>query len=253
MVKNLDGSSKRHTKAQVVNSGGWALAIKIKRHRHFWPTMVADCEKCQRHAPMIHLPTELLSTTTSPYPFMRWAMDIVSPMPPSKQKRYLLIMTDYFTKWVEAESYATIRSLDIQKFVWKNIICRHGLPYEIVTDNGSQFISATFENFCALWKIRLSKSTPRNPQGNGQAEATNKTILDGIKKRLEEKKGVWADELDGVLWSHRTTPRRSTGMTPFSLSHGMEAMSPAEVSIPSLRQLTLTENEELNNSMIIDH
>lgn len=161
-------------------------------------------------------------------------------------------MTDYFTKWVEAESYATIRAPDVQKFVWKNIICRHGLPYEIVTDNGSQFISAPFENFCALWKIRLSKSTPRNPQGNGQAEATNKTILDGIKKRLDEKKGVWADELDGVLWSHRTTPRRSTGMTPFSLSHGMEAMSPAEVSIPSLRQLTLTGDEELNNSMIID-
>ena len=61
-------------------------------------------------------------------------------------------------------------------------ICRHGLPYKIITDNGSQFISLTFKDFCASWKIRLNKSTPRYPQGNGQAEATNKTILAGLKK-----------------------------------------------------------------------
>ncbi|KAF8106166.1 hypothetical protein N665_0146s0012 [Sinapis alba] len=78
--------------------------------------------------------------------------------------------------------------------------------------------------------IRLSFSTPRYPQGNGQAEATNKTIIDGIKKRLDLKKGHWADELDGVLWSHRTTPRSATAKTPFSLAYGVEAMAPAEVN-----------------------
>ncbi|CAA7025869.1 unnamed protein product [Microthlaspi erraticum] len=67
---------------------------------------------------------------------MRWAMDVVGPLK-IPQKRFILIVTDYFTKWVEAESYANIRAEDVEKFVWKNIICRHGLPYEIVTDNGT--------------------------------------------------------------------------------------------------------------------
>ena len=149
---------------------------------------VAKCEQCQRHAPTIHQPTELLRAGVAHYPFMRWAMDIVGPLPTSGQIRFILVMIDYFTKWVEAESYATIRANDVQNFVWKFIICRHGLPYEMITDNGSQFISLTFEDFCASWKIRLNKSTLRYPQGNGQVESTNKTILAGLKERLDTKK-----------------------------------------------------------------
>jgi len=115
---------------------------------------VAKCKKCQTHAPIIHAPTELLQTIAPPYPFMRWTMDIVGPLHASCQKKYLLVMTDYFTKWVEAESYARIQPKDVQNFVWKKIICRHGLPYEIVTDNGSQFTSLQFEGFCAKLRIR---------------------------------------------------------------------------------------------------
>ncbi|KFK24085.1 hypothetical protein AALP_AAs60550U000200 [Arabis alpina] len=162
------------------HSGGKTLAIKIKRHGHFWPTIVNDCvkfsakyERCQRHAPKIHQPTEMLSSVSSPYPFMRWAMDIVGPLHASKQKRFLLVLTDYFSKWVEVEAYASIKDAQVESFVWRNIICHLGLPFEIVTDNGSQFISNRFETFFAKWKIRLSKSTPRHPEGNGQAEAMN--------------------------------------------------------------------------------
>ncbi|XP_013632894.1 PREDICTED: uncharacterized protein LOC106338470 [Brassica oleracea var. oleracea] len=107
----------------------------------------------------------------------------------------------------QPEAYAQVTDKEVRGFVWKNIICRHGLPYEIVTVNGSQFMSGNFKEFCGKWNIRLSPSTPRYPQGNGQAESSNKLNIDGIKKRLDLKKGHWADELDGVLWSHRTTPR----------------------------------------------
>ncbi|KAG7552776.1 Ribonuclease H-like superfamily [Arabidopsis thaliana x Arabidopsis arenosa] len=248
-----------HMGAGGSHSGGRALALQIKKLGFYWPTMISDCkdfaakcDQCQRHAPSIHQPTELLKVGAAPYPFMRWAMDIVGPLPASRQKRFMLIMTDYFTKWVEAESYATIRAKDVQNFVWKYIICRHGLPYEIITDNGSQFISLTFEDFCASWKIRLNKSTPRYPQGNGQAEATNKTILAGLKKRLDDKKGAWADELDGVLWAYRTTPRSATEQTPFALAYGVEAMAPAEVGYSSLRRSMMAAHPDLNDQMMLD-
>jgi len=172
----LEGEKARKVMEEVHSgscgnhSGGRSLAVKIKRHGYYWPTMIRDCEKfarkcekCQRHAPTIRQPAEVLSSITSPYPFMRWAMDIVGPLHNSKQKRFLLVLTDFFSKWVEADSYASIKDVQVESFVWRNIICRHGVPYEIVTDNGSQFISTRFKAFCKKWKIRLNKSTPRYP------------------------------------------------------------------------------------------
>ena len=83
--------------------------------------------------------------------------------------------------------------------------------------------------------MHLNTSSLRYPQSNGQAEASNKIIIDGLKKHHYLKKGYWTDELDGVLWSHRTTPRGATKSTPFSMAHGVEAMAPIEVNVTSLR------------------
>ncbi|RVW82803.1 hypothetical protein CK203_051160 [Vitis vinifera] len=80
-----------------------------------------------------------------------------------------------------------------------------------------------------------SYSTPRYPQSNGQAEATNKTLITALKKRLEQAKGKWVEELPGVLWAYRTTPGRPTGNTPFALAYGMNAIIPIEIGLPTIR------------------
>ena len=196
------------------HSGGRTLAHKAMSQGYYWPTMRKDaiaysrrCDKCQRFAPTPHLPPEDLTSITSPWPFIQWGLDIVGPLPfAPAQKRYILVATDYFSKWVEAESYALIKDKDVIKFIWKNLICRYGLPQTLITDNGSQFISSAMQTFCAEWKIQLRYSTPRHPQANGQAESTNKMIITNMKKRLEDAKGRWLEELPGVLWASRTTP-----------------------------------------------
>ena len=142
---------------------------------------------------------------------------------------------DYFTKWAEAEALANIRDTDVKKFVWKNIVTRFGVPNSLVTDNGLQFDNKAFRTFCSELNIRNKYSTPAYPQSNGQAEAVNKTDLNGLKRRLDGAKGRWAEELPNVLWAYRTTPRRSTGETPFSLTYGAEAVIPTEVSLYSAR------------------
>ncbi|KAK0599335.1 hypothetical protein LWI29_004363 [Acer saccharum] len=132
--------------------------------------------------------------------------------------------------------------------------CRFGVPKEIVTDNGSQFISFNFKNFYDKYAIKLSFSTPRYPQANGQAESTNKTIVNTLKKRLEAEKSQWAEKLPEILWSYRTTPRRSTGETPFSLVYGSEAVIPIETRLSTAR--SENPNEEQNNlelSFELDH
>ena len=76
------------------------------------------------------------------------------------QKVFLLIVTDYFTKWVEAEALAKITDLQIRKFLWTNVITRFGTPHEIVTDNGPQFTNHNFKEFCKDWGIKLTFATP---------------------------------------------------------------------------------------------
>ena len=96
-------------------------------------------------------------------------MDIMGPLPiATTQKKFLLVATNYFSKWVEAEAYASIKDKDVTKFVWKNIICRFGIPQAIIADNGLQFNSIAFRNFCSELKIQNLYSTPRYPKEMGR-------------------------------------------------------------------------------------
>ena len=110
-----------------------------------------------------------------------------------------MVSTDYFTKWVEAEPLANIRDVDAKRFIWKNIIIRFGVPYTFISDNGLQFDSKSFRRYCCDLGITNRYSTPTYPQGNGQAEAVNKVIVSGLKKRLDDAKGKWVEELSHVL------------------------------------------------------
>ena len=96
-------------------------------------------------------------------------------------------------------------------------------------------------------EITNKYSTPAYPQGNGQAEAVNKVIINGLKKRLDDAKGKWVKELSHVLWTCRTTPCRSTRETTFSMMYGAEAIIPLEIGFPTLRtsSFDLSNNDEL--------
>ena len=149
-------------------------------------------------------------------------MDIVEPFPKAAgNKKYLLVDIDYFTKWVEAEPLANIRDVDAKKFIWKNIVTRFGVPHTLISDNGLQFNSKAFRRYCYELGITNRYSTLTYPQGNGQAEAVNRVIVSELKKRLDDAKGSWVEELPHVLWVYRTTPRRSIGETPFSMTYGV--------------------------------
>ncbi|VFQ95800.1 unnamed protein product [Cuscuta campestris] len=173
--------------------------------------------------------------------------DLIGLMPRAPGNfRWIIVAIDYFTKWIEAEPLVGGTSEQCSKFVNNNILCRYGVPKQITTDNGTQFEAGDFNELLGDWKIRHTYSSVAYPQGNGQVENANRTIMDGIKKRLESYNGAWVDQLPNVLWAYRTTPRRATGETPFSMCYGLETRAPSEVFIPTWREenYEARENEE---------
>ena len=101
----------------------------------------------------------------------------------------MLVGTDYFTKWVEAKPLANIRDVNAKKFIWKNIVTRFGVPRSLISDKNLQFDSKSFRLYYSELGITNKYSTSAYPQGNGQAEAINKVIVNGIKKMLDDAKG----------------------------------------------------------------
>ena len=225
------------------HSGAWSLEHKLIRAGYYWPTMLKDAQayvkaydKCQRFSNLIRQPSKELTPMTAPWPFAQWELDIMGPFPTViRQLKFLVVGIDYFTKWVEAEPLATITEKNIRAFVWRNIICRYGIPKVLVSDNGKQLDNWAFRGFCSELGIKNHYSSPAHPQANGQVEVTNLTLLKIIKTRLEGAKGIWPDELPSVLWAYRTTARKPTGETPFRLAYGADAVIPAEVGLTSYR------------------
>ena len=114
-------------------------------------------------------------------------------------------------------------------------MCRFRIPQSIVTDNRPQFNSRVYKNFYNELIIKNLYSTPRYPQSNGQAEASNKTLLSTLKKCLHSAKGKWVEELPGVLWAYRTTSRKPTGESQFAITNKIEAIIPTKIRMPTIR------------------
>jgi hypothetical protein len=145
----------------------------------------------------------------------------------------MLVAVDKFTKWVEAAPVTTQDSTAVINFI-KSIVFRFGVPHSIITDNGTNFTSKEFKNYCESMGMKLKFASVAHPKTNGQVKKANGLICNGIKKRLiaplEKAKHAWVDELPSVLWSLRTTPNAATQETPFFLVHGVEAMLPVEIT-----------------------
>ena len=101
---------------------------------------IRKCDQCQRYAPSIHQPRGTLNPFFSPWPLTKWGLNIVGPfLKALGNRRWLLVETYCFTKWVEAEPFSNIRDLDAKRFIWKNIVTGFEVPYTLISDNEFQF------------------------------------------------------------------------------------------------------------------
>ncbi|PKI56463.1 hypothetical protein CRG98_023101 [Punica granatum] len=165
-----------------------------------------------------------------------WGMDVIGPinLKPSNRHLFILVAIDYFTKWIEAITLASVTAKAVARFLKCDIIARYGVPATLIIENAKNLSNKLIDELCAQFKIQHRDSSPYRPQMNGAVEAANKNIKKIIEKMTVNYKD-WHKMLPFALLAYRTSIRSSTGATPYSLVYGMETVLPIEVEIPSMR------------------
>eukprot|EP00253_Pinus_taeda_P021920 PITA_21920 len=217
-------------------------AHKVLQAGYYWPTIFNDakkfaqaCDSCQRAGKPGQAGVMLLRPQLVIEPFERWALDFVGPInPPSNQRTYILVATDYVTKWVEAESLPkAIEDLVIQ-FLF-HLFVRYGLLREVITDGGPQFVGNKLATTLNNYHVQHKITTPYHLQANGLVESSNKVIESILTKTIAAHRRDWAARLPEALWAYRTTWRSTTGYSPYQLVFGKQPIFPIEFEIQTLQ------------------
>jgi len=187
-------------------------------------------------------------------PFDKWGIDFIEPIdPPSKKKKYIIVCTDYLSKWVEMKAINVEIEEKVVEFLSENVFYKFGYPRELVTDQGSQFTSNMIEDLLSQHKIKHRISTPYHPQANGQVEVTNRALEGILTKVVSSSKKDWADKLVEATWAYNTTWKTTTGFTPYEMVYGKRALLTTEFEYNTLRmaaQLDLDLNSAQNDRFL---
>nr|GEU54045.1 reverse transcriptase domain-containing protein [Tanacetum cinerariifolium] len=209
-------------KKASMHIGPRSVVAKVIRIGYYWPTMHKDARKVIRECQDFQVHQDL------------------------GKVKFLTVAIDYFTKWIEAKPVATITGNQIKKFVWDNIVCRFGLPGEIISDNGKQFRDNPFKDWCEKLNIRQCFASVKHPQTNGLVERANRSLGEGMKARLDKRSKDWMEEISHVLWAHRNMIKSSNGDTSFSLTYETEVVIPAKMGMPTpkTKEIDMVQNDE---------
>eukprot|EP00253_Pinus_taeda_P015077 PITA_15077 len=210
-------------------------AHKILRAGYYWPTLFSDvfsfvkaCDKCQIFVGRQQLKSLPLKPIHVNGPFQQWGLDFLSEINPhsSGQHKWILVATDYFTKWIEAIPTTNANHQVVIRFLNDSIFTRFGFPTKLVTDNATTFEAKELMDMTESMGIQVVHSTSYYPQGNGLVESSNKSLVRAIKKLLEDNKKSWDSELKFALCADRVTIKKSIGNSPFKLVYGANVVFP---------------------------
>ena len=222
---------------------------QLARH-YWWPKMRADisrwCRQCvicaSRHVGKPVRPP--LTPIPVAGPFDRVGVDILQLPKSTSGNRYAVVFIDYLTKWPEVFATPDQSSVTVARLLVERIVCRHGVPAELLSDRGATFLSKLMAEVYRLMGIRKVNTTAYHPQTDGLVERFNRTLTDMLAKTVDKQGSNWDERLPYVLFSYRTSLQESTKESPFFLLYGRDARLPTveALSLPPNRQV-----EDLNS------
>ena len=220
----------------IGHEGCYKTYHRLKRD-YFWKGMNRDiklfiksCKRCQMYKPQAQnkFPEDI--PTPPGLPFTRVGLDLVGPLyTTNRGNKYIIVLVDYLTKWVEAEPLMKTESEDVIRFL-TNVFSRHGIPELLITDNGPQLISDKTKAFLDLNDVYVHNVATYHPPSNGEVENRNREIGKYLRL-LGTKNKDWDDILPSALWALRTAKNEVTKYSSFELLYGRRDLQPFELTI----------------------
>ena len=204
--------------------------------RYYWPGIFGDiakycrsCEVCQKNAARHPPKAQLVPIPIIEKPFQRIAMDIVGPLPKSSQgNRFILVICDYATRYLKAVAMPSVEATRVAPELIK-LFAQVGIPEEILTDQGTNFMSALLQDLYSALQIKRLRSSPYYPQTDGLVEWFNSTLKGMLRKFVSSNQKDWDMYLPYVLFAYWEAPQESTGFSPFELLYGRKVRGPLDV------------------------
>ena len=230
------------------SSGGHFAVIttvnRIQSAGYWWPHLIRDvkahvrgCDQCQRTgAPSFwnHWP---LTPVIPLAPFEKLGIDFIGPMNLANawKKKYIILATDYATKWVEARPTRKNDALAAASFLFEDILMRFGYLLELVRDRGKYFLNNVIADITNQYLSKHRKITPYNPKANGLTERANGIVGNILNKMVSAHKTDWDLKLPSAVHTYNTLEKKTTGQSPFFLVFGHEAIHGIELEVESHR------------------
>ena len=212
------------------------------RDRYYWPNMFRDIERhimscimCRKNKPSRRKPDGHLHSIIPPsVVWTRLAMDYIGPVPTSTDgNKYILVLTDLFSKYVVSKAVPDNTAMTAANFLLNDVFLIYGVPTEIITDNGSHFCSSLYETLLKLTRCCHVKTTPYNPQANGQCERHNATLVPNLMALSNDSRSDWDKKLTATTFNYNATRHASTGYSPFELMFARSPRFLADISSSS--------------------
>jgi hypothetical protein len=235
-----------NTARKILDAGYWWPSIHKDVH-----LFVRSCDACQRTGKPRLSRNHPLTSILPLAPFEKWGIDFIGPITPvtkSRRNRYILLATDYSTKWVEARPTTKDDARVVAKFLYEQIFCRFGPPLELVSDRGKHFLNEIVKEMTRLYWVKHRKTTPYHPKANGLTERANGIIGKILNKTASDHKPDWDLKLFAAVYAYNLAYKGTTGQTPYYLVFGQQALVPIEFEVPSLR-VTVQERMTVDQSL----
>ena len=168
-------------------------------------------------------------------PFHRIGVDVLQLPLTEKGNRYVVVFMDYLTKWPEAFAVPDQKAETIARLLVEEIVCRHGIPEELLSDRGTNFLSSLLQEVCKLLEVKKINTSGYHPQTDGLVEKFNSTLVNMIAKSCDVRDRDWDDHLPYLLFAYRVSAQESTKESPFFLLYGRDARVPTSTVLTHVR------------------